>query len=415
MKIINRDNFGFAGMQSFYWAGFCILFAYLTPYMYSLGYSNTQVGICTATISVASIIGQPICGYICDRNKTIKNVLIFCLSISAALTVLFFFIGKSYWMLLILSTVIAFVFQALYPIIDSWTVNARINNPHINYGVTRGIGSIGYAATAAVVGIIFDRHGYEWMFYLFILSAIITLLCALFPRDFKMSNKIEEQEQKEQLRLKDLKELFLNKEYFGFLLIITIIYIAYKANSTFLPALMTKVGGTNADLGLAWSILGLSEVPFILVSGFLLKKYKDTTIIFVAMVFFILRVGLPVFATNPTQLIWMTALQGLSYGLFLPASVYYISRIVPKHLSNTAQTFAVALYSGLGIAIAGVVGGLIADALGIYSVYKLGAVVVIIMTICYKIMLIVLKNKGELHEIQAMNITINDEDLKEKL
>ncbi len=413
MKIINRDNFSFAGMQSFYWAGFCILFAYLTPYMYSLGYSNTQVGIFTAIISLASIIGQPVCGYICDRLRTVKSVIIFCLLLSSSLTILFFFIGKSYWMLLILSTVIAFVFQALYPIIDSWTVNAHAKNPNINYGLTRGIGSIGYAATAAIVGVIFERHGYQWMFYLFILSAIITSLCALIPRDVKPSSSIEES--KEKLRLKDLKYLFLNKEYFGFVLIVTIIYIAYKANSTFLPALMTKVGGTNADLGLAWSILGLSEVPFILISGFLLKKYKDTSIIFIAMLFFILRVGLPVFATNPTQLIWMTALQGLSYGLFLPASVHYIARIVPKHLSNTAQTFAVALYSGLGITIAGVVGGLIADSLGIYSVYKLGAIVVILMTICYKIMLVMLKNKGELHEIKATGMANNNAGVEENL
>ncbi|MFD9625257.1 MFS transporter [Peribacillus muralis] len=413
MKMANRDNFSFAGMQSFYWAGFCILFAYLTPYMYSLGYSNTQVGITAASISVASIVGQPVCGYMCDRLRTVKSVMVFCLALSAVLTALFLFVGKSFWMLLILSTVISFIFQALYPLIDSWTVTARLKNSTINYGLTRGIGSLGYAVTAAVVGVIFDRYGYEWMFYLFMLTAFITILCALFPQDIKPTSKDESEKGK--LKLKDLKQLLLNKEYFGFVLIMTILYIAYKANSTFLPALMKQVGGTNADLGLAWSILGLSEVPFILISGLLLKKFKDTTIIFIAMIFFILRVGLPIFATNPTQLIWMTALQGLSYGLFLPASVYYISRIVPKQLSNTAQTFAVALYSGLGIAIAGVLGGVLADSFGIYSVYKIGGVVVIIMTVTYKIMLHLLKKKGELHEVSPKNVDLSDAGLKQNL
>ncbi|WP_340371932.1 MFS transporter [Peribacillus sp. FSL E2-0218] len=413
MKILNRDNFSFAGMQSFYWAGFCILFAYLTPYMYSLGYSNTQVGVLAASISVASIIGQPVCGYMCDRLRTVKHVMVFCLALSAVLTVLFLFVGKSFGMLLILSTIISFIFQALYPLIDSWTVTARLKNSTINYGLTRGIGSLGYAFTAAVAGIIFDHYGYKWMFYLFILTACITILCALFPQDIKPTSKDDDEQG--QLKMKDLKQLLLNKEYFGFVLIMTILYIAYKANSTFLPALMTKVGGTNADLGLAWSILGLSEVPFILISGLLLKKYKDTSIIFIAMIFFILRVGLPIFATNPTQLIWMTALQGLSYGLFLPASVYYISRIVPKHLTNSAQTFAVALYSGLGIAIAGILGGWIADSFGIYSVYKIGGIVVIIMTVTYRIMLNLLKKKGELHEVRPTNVGLGDADLKQHL
>ncbi len=387
-SLFTVENFSFAGMQAFYWAGFCILFAYINPYMLSLGYTSTQMGVIIAANSAASIIGQPVFGYLCDKSGSIKKVMIASFLGGALLTLGFFAIGSNYYAILVLSTIVAFVVQAVYPLIDSWTVIDAQKHPSTNYGITRAIGSIGYALTAAVVGGVFENYGFHWIFPLFVAAMVLCFLTCFGPKDTSNTQK------KEPLRLKDLKKLFGNFGYMSFVVISTVMYIAYRSCHTFLSVLMESVGGTTAELGYAWSVLGLSEVPFLLIAGLLLKRMKDTHLLLISMFFFILKVWLPSIATTPTQLIWMTGLQGLSYGLFLPASVHFIGRVVSKDLASTAQAFAVAMYAGIGISVSGITGGLLSDMFGIVRVYQIATIAIICTTIAFAVVVLKLK-KGE--------------------
>jgi len=52
-------------------------------------------------------------------------------------------------------------------------------------------------------------------------------------------------------------------------------------------------------------------------------------------------------AILPIHIILIQALQGLSFALFLTGTVYYIDSLGPQKLKATAQTVAVALYSGM--------------------------------------------------------------------
>ncbi len=393
--ILTIENFSFAFMQAFYWAGFCILFAYINPYMLSLGCTNTQMGVIIAANSAASIIGQPILGYICDKTGSIKKVMIGSFTAGSVLALGFFVIGSNYYAILVLSTIVAFIVQAVYPLIDSWTVIDAQKNPSTNYGITRSIGSIGYALTAAIVGGFFEKHGFQWIFPLFVGTMIICIFTCFGPKDSTNT------QQSEPIKLKDLKKLFGNYQYMSFIIISTIMYIAYRSCHSFLSVLMTSVGGTTTQLGYAWSVLGLSEVPFLLIAGLLLKKMKDSHLILVSMLFFILRVWLPSIATTPTQLIWMTGLQGLSYGLFLPASVHFIARVVPSNLASTAQAFAVAMYAGIGISVSGITGGILSDAFGIVSVYQIATVVIIFTTLTFAVVVFKSKNLEENSPVQT--------------
>ena len=134
-------------------------------------------------------------------------------------------------------------------------------------------------------------------------------------------------------------------------------------------------------------------MPALFLAGIILRKMKDSHLLFISMCFFILRVLLPSFATTPTQLIWMTALQGLSYGLFLPASVSFIARITKKELSSTAQTFAVAMYAGVGNTVAGVVGGTLVDAIGVANVYRLAGGVIAVLAVAFGAIVVTMDKK----------------------
>ncbi|MCI6465535.1 MAG: MFS transporter [Faecalicatena sp.] len=398
MKIksfFTKENICFTVIQTAYWAGFCILFAYLSPYILSLGCSNTQLGVIISVNSLASIIGQPVFGYICDRSGSIKKVMIGSLLGGSALAAIFYLTGSSYLAILFFSTVISFIIQAVYPLIDNWTVLDAQVNPTTNYGITRGIASLGYAATSAIVGGFFDKHGFQWMFILFIAMMVIAALGCLGPSD--TNNSI----QKEKVKFTDLKLLATNYGYVAFVVVATLLYVAFRSAHGFLATLMTQVGGSTEQLGYAWSVLGLSEVPALFLAGIILRKMKDSHLLFVSMCFFVLRVLLPSFAVTPTQLIWMTALQGLSYGLFLPASVSFIARITKRELSSTAQTFAVAMYAGVGNTVAGVVGGVLVDSIGVVNVYRIAGIIIAVLAVVFGMVVVSLDKKEKAAQAAA--------------
>lgn len=390
MKIksfLTKENISFTIIQTAYWAGFCILFAYLSPYMLSLGCSNTQLGVIISANSLASIIGQPVFGYICDRSGSIKKVMIGSLLGGSGLAAVFYLTGSSYMAILFFSTAISFIIQAVYPLIDNWTVLDAQVNPTTNYGITRGIASLGYAATSAIVGGFFDKHGFQWMFVLFIGMMVISALACLGPKD--TNNTVV----KEKVKFSDLNLLVTNYAYIAFVIVATLLYVAFRSAHGFLATLMIQVGGSTEQLGYAQAVLGLSEVPALFLAGIILRKMKDSHLLFISMCFFILRVLLPSFATTPTQLIWMTALQGLSYGLFLPASVSFIARITKRELSSTAQTFAVAMYAGVGNTVAGVVGGVLVDSIGVSNVYRIAGLVIAVLAAVFGFVVVSLDKK----------------------
>lgn len=386
-SFFTKENISFTIIQTAYWAGFCILFAYLSPYMLSLGCSNTQLGVIISANSLASIIGQPVFGYICDRSGSIKKVMIGSLLGGSGLAAIFYLTGSSYMAILFFSTAISFIIQAVYPLIDNWTVLDAQVNPTTNYGITRGIASLGYAATSAIVGGFFDKHGFQWMFVLFIGMMVISALACLGPKD--TNNTVV----KEKVKFSDLNLLVTNYAYIAFVIVATLLYVAFRSAHGFLATLMIQVGGSTEQLGYAQAVLGLSEVPALFLAGIILRKMKDSHLLFISMCFFILRVLLPSFATTPTQLIWMTALQGLSYGLFLPASVSFIARITKRELSSTAQTFAVAMYAGVGNTVAGVVGGVLVDSIGVSNVYRIAGLVIAVLAAVFGFVVVSLDKK----------------------
>lgn len=377
-EYFNLENFSFIGMQSFYWIGFCVMFAYIGPYILSLGCTNTQLGLIISLNSIASVIGQPIYGFIADKIGSVKKVMLTSFIVGVILSLGFFVIGDNYIGLLILTTIVAFDVQAVYPIIDSWTVINERKDPRTSYSFTRPFGSLAYAICAGVIGGFLAAYGYHWIFIIFIATMILCAICAIPPRD-------TQPEAEEKLTLASIKALFQNKVYIEFVIISTLLYIAYKSTTGFLPVLMDNVGGTTAQLGYAWSILGFSEIPMFAFTGVLLKKFKDSHLLAFSILMFIPRTLVPSLCSTPEGIIASTLLHGLAYGIFLPASVSFIARVVDDKLSNTAQTFAVAMYAGVGISVSGIVGGMIADAYSIVTLYRLAAAIVAVMAIWFVI------------------------------
>ena len=171
---------GFGSLQWFFWSGYCTLFAFLVLYLKTKNYDEIQIGFIMSAISIASIVGQPFWGHRSDRRNEIRNILIVCFLISGVASLLIPVFYRSFMIIIIICLIVSFTENSMPTIIDSWTLNAAVERPWIDYGLTRGLGSLGYSLTAVIFGIMLDKFGYQLMFYTHFVFILITAGICLF-------------------------------------------------------------------------------------------------------------------------------------------------------------------------------------------------------------------------------------------
>ncbi|MBQ7094153.1 MAG: MFS transporter [Clostridia bacterium] len=63
--------------------------------------------------------------------------------------------------------------------------------------------------------------------------------------------------------------------------------------------------------------------------------------------------------------------QGLSYGVYVPSLVYYMSSITPKKITTTAISLIGGLVGAIAAVMGNFVGGLVMEAFGAYTSVKI--------------------------------------------
>lgn len=339
---------------------------YLVVFLQSKKFTNTAIGTILSINALVGILAQPFWGVVSDRIQSIKKVFLLCISLSSIL-LLTMPLYQSYIAYVTILAIITFFDSPLSPLTDAWIIQNIKSIESGNYASIRLWGSLGYAVTVYIMGIIVNRLSPYHAFYSHALLAAITIVIITtknYDEDISVSPA--------QAEKSSIKKLLTNRHYIIYLLFAASIMAPHKAAFTYLPNLMSKVGGSNKELGAAMSIMALSEIPmFIIIRRFIYDK-KPITLILISSIFFILKQLLYLFARTPTHVIMLQILQGPSYALLLNGHVNYIDDLAPDELKSTAQTLGTAIAFGIGGILGNYGGGLIIDRFDLPILYKVG-------------------------------------------
>lgn len=375
-----RDNIAFAALQWFFWAGFGLLFDFLVAFLESAGYGNLQIGTVMGMVSLFSIIGQPIWGYVTDRAGSTKQVMRIAFLIAAVSVLGLLMYGeRSFVAVLTLSVIASFTLQPIAPLIDSWSMRTAAARGSVNYGITRAMGSVGFSVTVALGGRLMDSWGMHVMFYghLLMLSVAFLVTSLITESDSGRhagGTETTGGEEKPQAISTGFERnpivLFKNKEIVTFLIVTILIFTAFRAGHIYLPMLIQELGGANRHLGMALSVMAVSEVPMLALSTWILRKYEDVTVLLWGFLFFTIRAFLHLVVATPWGVVAIQAAQSVSFALFLPASVHFMHRVAPEGLKTTAQTLAAASSFGVGSVLGSFLGSVILEFGTIFDVYR---------------------------------------------
>ncbi len=278
---------------------------------------------------------------------------------------LFFIPAPGFWVLMMLVTVMAFFRTPIGAIVDS-TVMDMVKKTGHSYGRQRLWGTVGFILATFVLGQLLTLDD---LWLTFVLHALLLGVgCAALSFFLPVAGTDKK------VSLWDgLRKLVRQVPYLSFLVAMTLLGMGLSSHLGFLGLQILSLGGTEQQVGLAWAVNSLMEIPMMYFGASWFARFSPRQLIVagfggIALVW--LLVGL---STSPTMVIVVLFSLGLCFGFFWVAAVGFASGSAPPGLSATAQALMGAALTGLGWSIGSVVAGYLWDLAGGEAVYFFAA------------------------------------------
>ena len=368
-EVFGRENLLLMGVQGFYWCAYCTYFGFLVLYMQNHGYSNVQCAQAQVLIAVATLITQPLIGYLTDSFITCKKFLL--VTTALAVPVAFLLQASVSSPILCYGAIVlqSILFYPAASLIDSWTMALREKDSQVQYPLTRSAGSVLYALTALAFGNVIAALGDGIIAPSFLLFSVLLFLCTCFLEETPCRNKQQKNVNQEATRrisgMEAAKTLLQNKTYVFFVLSCLLYHIANKSTGCFISNYVTNIGGDSGGLGLLMFFSAMLEFPSMMVMGKIIRRYPLGGLHLFALSGVVIKNFFFLIASSMPLLVIGRLAEGMSYGAYVYIFVEYICRNTPKQLNVTAISLGTAMTSALGGIIGNYAAGLILDLWGL--------------------------------------------------
>lgn len=377
MNLKRSLNVKYSMTQALFFGSYCALMGYASVFLLSKGVSNSVIGITLSSISVISVITQPIMATFADNHKNIElrkmigafvlgaTILsgIVAVSPSIATIVICLFVG------------IATLLNTVMPLYNALAFSFEKFGVKINYGVARGIGSAAYAITSLILGYIVEAMGASILPIIYIvlnLALTVVTYSIVLPKLEGEKEEVKQEEVSSQKEMSIVQFCFSYKKFMILCLGMMFIYFGHTIVNNFLIQIITPIGGTAKQMGTATFLAAILELPAMFGYTVIQEKFEITNIIRFAAVFYAIKHILALLATNMFMIYVSQCFQMVSYALIAPALVYYANQVIRSEDAVKGQTMLTMSYTAIGI-IANIVGGILLDQVGVHFVLMVGA------------------------------------------
>lgn len=349
----------YAGLMALYWAAFCAIMSFFTTLLLWLGFSNTAAGIVVALGNVGGVALQPFAAaWAAKRRHGVHRMARGMTAVLFAGSLLLAAVYRVPLAAAVLMVLLCAVLYSLQGILNALGMESANAGARLDFGLARGFGSAGYAATSFVLGLWTAKAGptvLPWAYAVLFLTT--GLLLAFFP----------------QLEMRDEAPApprrigaFLRRypRYTAVLAACVLLFLCYNLIMTYLIQIVRNLGGDTDVMGVVMGLGALVELPAMALTERLLRRFSSGGLMCFAGVFLTVKALLIALAPSVVFLYLAQAVQPLSYALIIPASVYYTNAVLAPEDRVLGQTLMV-MASALSTVFAGLLGGPLLDAFGV--------------------------------------------------
>ena len=367
--------------QMAYWATAAGVVSFATAFLLEKGFAASTVGILLAAGNLLSCTFQPILADRADRigGNVIKwlSVGLSALSGCCFLAVQLLPLKAPVFGLLYLLGV--FAYDAMNPLMNAIGVSYMNRGYSLNYGFSRGLGSLAYALAALLIGKVMARFGVDWMIWISLgLLAVNVAISAAYP-----SLTQENREEKGSSQCCSILVFFRRyKWYCVSLLGVMLLGLFHAMTENYLIEIVTPLGGDSGSVGAALFIATAIEAGVMVYFDQVRRKISDEWLLKIAGISFLAKAVLLLLASNVTAVYFIQLLQATSYTFLSPTQMYYANGKIRGADMVKGQAFITASYT-LGCAAGNFAGGQLLSAFSVPVMLVFGVAVAALGTLIF--------------------------------
>lgn len=329
---------------------------------YYLLHLRKEVGLSAQQLSYVTVVGgltmvcfQQVWGYVADCLVS-KKLLILMTSTMAGIA--FLFAGKVTSFGAVLGT--AFFFYLFSTPIQQLLIGFLFTHEGSSrrFGTLRGYASFGFVVANLGVAYVADKvtgGSLEFVFPLLavVYSASAVLLVLIPEKPFERHDR--------RPGFLEVQRFFFSRPAVALFLLLTFVYqVAHSFSFVVQSFVMSDMGADKRLVALSYSAAAILEIPVFFSANYFIRRFGEVRLLMFASLVQALRWGLVWMAGTPGQIIAISLLHCITFGLFFAAGVSFINRHAGLHYKASAQTMLAFVYSGLAPVVGNLVGGQVA-------------------------------------------------------
>ena len=362
-KLIQKVNWHHAAIQACFWAGFNAIWSYITVLLLYRGFDNTQIGLISATALLLPLVLSPRLAALADKNPrfTARRIAFFLAAAMEVIVLILWCFGRFRSVNAVCFMLIGVFLTMLPPYFNVMVSDFILRGINVNYGMGRGIGSIGYAVLALILGNVLEHRSPTLVVPIYLVIGLL-LLVSIGTFRYPLPPLALER-----TTHKPLSNGAMLKKYPAFALLAlgcALLCGGHSAVSTYLIHVCHQVGQGEALMGTLLAVSAAMELPSMILFDRLVEKKPLTFWFSLSAVFYLLRQLLMTFAVSPAFLYLAAVFQFFENGMLVTATTMYVVRYLDAANQAKGQSLLYVFSNGVGAAAMTILCGRLVDAAG---------------------------------------------------
>jgi len=366
---MNRHLLSLYLYYGIYFTGLGFL-TYAPKYYGAIGLTNAQIGLISAVPAFIAIFAQPLWGMLSDRSAYKKNTIVFGILIAALCSFAAERLCGHYGALLTALTLLSVFTLHAVPVGSAISLEYTAREGK-KFGPIRLTGTVGYQLGILLIGLMLS----EQLTGLYTVYGVVLLLSAAAAALMPPVKGHQHGEKRV-----SILALLGNRQILCMLALAFLVQTMAQFYLSFFSKYLGELGMSNAVTGVITILSVILEIPFLLVGDKLYKKLPIFKWMWIGLLLNALRfVGMS-YARTPAAMIatLLPSVFMLASFEFFPA--IYLSTAVPKELAGTAQNVYQTVTYGVARIAGAMLGGTLADRIGIDGVFFYGGVMLLFVS-----------------------------------
>lgn len=327
-----------------YYASNSIYQGYISLYYTHLGFSGAQIGAIGAASAAVTLLAQPLWGRLGDIVRR-RRLLLCTLALAAAAVLPAALTGGSFVLQLACAAAFYVFFCALLPLADTVLLEQG------GFGAYRLAGGVSFALMSAAFGLLRARLNpgstLWWTSAMLALAAGAALLLPASAGKGRGRSRIS--------------ALLKNRRLMGLLALTLPLQMTMGFFYTFYAPHFRELGGSDALLGLGYLLATASEVPYLLLSGRIYRRFGAAKPMCIAAGMLAIRWLLLGAAQSQWAALLSQLLHGGGFIVITVSMALWIAQNVPEDLRASGQALLNMCTFGLARIPGNLLGGWVAE------------------------------------------------------